>query len=194
MLKLSGLIPGNLKLDELNFDNFSQSKYWVGYFERKGSFDSECMGSSVKHVMSYFQPHFNDYITLSALSYDDAREHDKEINSKYGSIFITAKDRGFLRSLSEDYESFLYGEAKLQVTDITLSINDEFTWDLCRLLMMHGGVLGEVLFIAFIKQGVIVYPHKDTGFGVISMDPTLKMAKDFLTAVAQDERFDVYWA
>lgn len=132
------------------------------------------------------------YITLSALSYDDEREKDKIINRHYGDIYNEAKSRNLLLSLNKDYESFLYGESGLSVNNITLSTNDKFTWNLCRLLMARRGMLGEVLFIAFISQGIIVYPHKDTGFGVISMNSKLRPATELLSSVAHDERLSVY--
>ena len=184
MGKLSNLTNNYLNLNDLNFDGFRQSKHWVGYFERKGPFHYDHVERSVSHVIDYFQPDSSFYITLSALSYDDEREQDLTIISDYRDIYNKAKKRRLLHPLTEEYDSFLYGESRLPVADIILGVNDKFTWDLCRLFMIHGGVLGEVLLIAFINHGVIVYPHKDTGFGVISMTHELSHAKDFLKSVS----------
>lgn len=192
MGKLSNLTNNYFNLNDLNFDGFRQSKHWVGYFERKGPFHYDHVERSVSHVIDYFQPDSSFYITLSALSYDDEREQDLTIISDYRDIYNKAKKRRLLHPLTEEYDSFLYGESRLPVADIILGVNDKFTWDLCRLFMIHGGVLGEVLFIAFINHGVIVYPHKDTGFGVISMTHELSHAKDFLKSVSLDEKFSVH--
>ncbi|HEY9268382.1 MAG TPA: hypothetical protein VIO39_02875 [Methylotenera sp.] len=59
----------------------------------------------------------------------------------------------------------------------------------CYAIMALGGLRGH-LFINFINEGFCLYPHDDTGFGVISVGPNRKSAYGFLES-AESKKFEV---
>ncbi|RXJ94533.1 hypothetical protein CRV00_06295 [Malaciobacter molluscorum] len=192
MEKSLKLTVNSISLDYLNFNSFSSSKGWVGYFEKSGDFSLEIVEESIKLIERFLSPHRDDLFVISALSYDDKREDDEKIIHTYGPIYEMAKAQKFLLPMKEEFEKYLYGESNLTASCLSLHFNDKDNFlDICRLLMTHGGVLGSVFFLINMESVFAIYPHEEQGFGFIELSSST-VCTDFLKSIENNNMFNVY--
>ena len=167
-------------IGNINFNSFGSSSIWEGCFEKKNVFSLSLIENSINIVKSFFGPCWEGFFAISALSYDDDCEKDEEIEKCYGKLYEKAKKTGYLRELDSDFESYLYGEIPLPASSLSLHFKREDYSDMCRLLMGHGGVVGQVFFLINLEIGIAIYPHGDIGFGFISFNENECLCKNIL--------------
>ncbi|WP_407321111.1 hypothetical protein [Dickeya ananatis] len=181
----------NFNLVDIDFSSFSSSNKWVGCFEKKSSFAISLIDDSVEIVRNFFSPHWGGFFALSALSFDDERETDGYILKEYGGIYDYAKVNNYLKPLNDDFESYLYGEVPLPVSSLSLHFDNDDFMDVCRLIMGHGGVLGQVFFMINLELKLAIYPHGDIGFGIISLGEDDAVCKSFLNSLTGNDNFNI---
>ncbi|AOR63391.1 hypothetical protein [Pectobacterium wasabiae] len=191
MEKLLKLTNNSFHFEKINFDSFSSSSKWVGYFEKSIPFTPSLIDESIEIVSSFFSPYWEDFFALSALSFDDEREIDEVIINKYDEIYNYAKDNNYLKPLNNDFESYLYGDTSLPVSSLSLHFYNNRFMDICKLIMGHGGVLGQVFFMINLKLNLAIYPHNDLGFGIISFDEDDTFCQSFLSSISGNRKFHV---
>ncbi|AFR04621.1 hypothetical protein H4F69_19235 [Pectobacterium brasiliense] len=191
MEKSLKLTSSNFNLTDINFNSFSSSNKWVGCFEKKTPFSTLLIDDSIDIVRSFFSPHWDDFFALSALSFNDEREVESGILKEYGEIYNDAKINNYLKPLSDDFESYLYGDIPLPASSLSLHFDNGNFMDVCKLIMGHGGVLGQVFFMINLKLQLAIYPHGDIGFGVISFDKDDVICKSFLNSLIGNDDFNI---
>lgn len=128
-------------------------------------------------------------ISALALAYNDEIEPHGKMPKEYESFYSGAKKAGYLRDIDDDFESYLYGDISLPASSLNIHFcNNEFL-NMSRLIMGHGGVIGQVLFFINIEIGVALYPHDDIGFGIISLTKDNKICKEFLKTVEENNKY-----
>lgn len=175
-------ITTNLALSSINFEGFSTSPGWVGYFGKKRShrFALSLVDEAVALTSDFFGPCWKDFFVVSALAYGDSIEGDKKIINAYDYIYENAKKWGYLKPISSEFERYLWGDAPLAATSLSLHFDNNHFSDMCKLVIAHGDVCGQVFFMININLKIILYPHDDLGFGVISLDASSLLSRDFL--------------
>ncbi|MBQ4791510.1 hypothetical protein F9U39_18970 [Pectobacterium versatile] len=191
MEKSLKLTSDSFHLTNVNFSSFSSSNKWVGCFERNSSFSLSLIDESIKIVSDFFSPYWEGFFALSALSFDDERERDESIINEYGGLYNDSKVNGYLKSLNDDFESYLYGDALLSASSLSLHFDNNNFMDVCKLIMGHGGVLGQVFFMVNLKLKLAIYPHGDIGFGIISFDEDDVFCQSFLNSLSGNKKFNV---
>lgn len=191
MEKLSKSIINNDLLKKINFSGFSSSLGWIGYFERKGKFNLDLIDESIKLFDSFFSSSKNS-MTISALSFDDTRIVEDDIEKKYGKIYKKYVEKEVIFTLNDEYESYLYGDIEFPVSLIKCSKDKETFIDLSKLLMCYNKILGQICFYIDLNYGLAIYPHDDTGFGCIVLNDNYEAGYEFLNSCKKNGEFDVY--
>ena len=191
MEKLSKSIINNDILKKINFSGFSSSLGWIGYFERKGKFSLDLIDESIKLFDSFFSSSKNS-MTISALSFDDTRIVEDDIEKKYGEIYKKYIKKELVFPLNDEYESYLYGDIEFPVSLIKYSKDKDIFIDLSKLLMCYNKLLGQICFYIDLDYGLAVYPHDDIGFGCIVLNDNYEVGYEFLNSCKKNGEFDVY--
>ena len=88
-----------ISFDKINFNSFSSSPGWVGYFYARDLTMQSVIQMSSKMIESFFKDSINDFFLLTALAYDDSASipefSDLEV-SYYESVYNKAKEMGVL--------------------------------------------------------------------------------------------------
>ena len=176
-------------LKHIDFSGFSRSDKWEGCFEKKKPFDFLLIEDAIEAVRSFFCDYWEDFFSISALSYNDEIELHKKMPKEYKCFYDDAKKMGYLRDIDDKFESYLYGDIPLAASSLSISFCNDAFFNVSRLLMGHGGVVGQVLFFINIEIGVALYPHDDIGFGIISLAKDNEICKDFLNFIENDYRY-----
>ncbi|AOR61129.1 hypothetical protein [Pectobacterium parmentieri] len=185
------LTNNSFYFEKINFDSFSSSNKWIGYFEKSTPFTSSLIDESIEIVSGFFSPYWDDFFALSALSFDDEREIDEAIINKYGDLYNYAKDNNYLKPLNNDFENYLYGDIPLPTSSLSLHFDNNRFMDICKLIMGHGGVLGQVFLMVNLKLNLAIYPHNDLGFGIISFGENDAFCQSFLSSLSGNRKFNV---
>lgn len=195
-----------ISLDDIDFLGFSCSKNWAGYFEAKDISDINLVRQSTKIVYEYFKDRWDEFFLLGALSYTD--ESDDSIRQRFGdllsdalthylNIYHHAINSGFLMPWNDTFEEFYDNELnspKLPANMITLNFNHQTLLDYCELLMVFcfSPVIGQACFLINPALKIALYPHDDTGFGVISLSEDRAVADNFLKFCGKFDDFKVH--
>lgn len=184
MDKSSKLITNNTFLmNSINFDAFGVSKNWIGYFEHHGAFDYSVIDTAIEIVKTFFNNHWENFFSISALSYSDDKETDDRMGSDYVDIYNNLKKMGYLRPYTKQLEDYLYGDIPLPASCLSIHFDSKYFFDISKLMMGHDGVIGQVVFFINLEIGVALYPHDDIGFGIISLNPDSDICNEFLKFV-----------
>lgn len=172
----------SLSLDSINFEGFSTSPGWVGYFGKKDThrYTLSLVDEAVTLTSDFFGPCWKDFFVISALAYTEGEIKDQEIQDAYGAIFENAKKQGYLMPMSSEFESYLWGDTPLAASSLSLHFDNSHFSDVCKLVIAHDHICGQVFFMVNMKLKIILYPHDDLGFGVISLDKSSSLGNDFL--------------
>ena len=179
-----------LLLKDFNFSAFSDSVGWCGFFERNGPFSFEVVEKALSAFHRCFGSSCSDFFVLSALCIDTA-EKDEGILSHYRQAFSRIEQSGILMPIDEEMIAYFAGDTELPYRYIQFN-EHRYIDDLSRLLMAHGNVRGEVWFFVNATLNVAVYPHSDTGYGVIGLNGDMKHAQKFLQFVKSFSEFDTH--
>lgn len=203
---------GGIKLSGINFNNFSSSLGWVGYFN--GLADPRVVKQASRVIEEFFN--INDFFMISALSYDkdhdifdlDPEDPDDCISILKNELFADAYHRaikyGFLQEFEGLYEKFLDEEMQLPIRNIDLpayilrlDFDSSVFLEFCEVLMAYyfSPVIGQRCFLINPKLGIALYPHDERGYGCISLNNIAgekALLVDFLKFCGQNEVFEVF--
>ncbi|WP_107944581.1 hypothetical protein [Campylobacter concisus] len=147
MDKSSSLINKALKLSDINFNSFSHSKNWIGFFEIEDENWASGVDTALKLFDKYFNKFKNEAFTISALNYDDTNLGDEALEVKH--LHDKFKNLGILQEPNEHFDLGLDGEILLPA--ICLRIDalkfDEIKY-LAKLLMFYTYSLNECFYIS----------------------------------------------
>ncbi|QDY43580.1 hypothetical protein D8B20_02845 [Candidatus Pantoea soli] len=182
----------SLSLKEINFSGFRLSEGWVGFFEKKDSFSYPLIDEAVSLFEGFFGKEDEGVIVITALSFNDDREDDKETINNYQGLYEEMKNKKLLSPITEEFEYYLYGDSCLPALSLSLSNKRYDFINLSKLMMCHAGVVGQVCFYINLDLNVAIYPHDDIGFGCIALNKEDRVSKEFLNYCAKSESFNVF--
>ena len=147
MKKLSSLISQTLKLSDINFNSFSHSKNWIGFFE----IEDESWASGVDTALKLFDKYFNKFkkevFVISALNYDDTNLSNETLEVK--TLHDKFKKLGILQEQNEHFDLGLDGEILLPAICLRIdALRFDEIKDLAKLLMLYTYSLNECFYIS----------------------------------------------
>ncbi|VEG13958.1 hypothetical protein [Moraxella cuniculi] len=189
----------------INFNSFSSSSGWAGYFYTPDLTGLHEIKQASQLVETFFN--INDFFMISALSYnknknifdlnpDDPDDHrDILKNRLFGESYKKAIDYGFLQESNEMF--FLESEQGILAQMLRLDFDSSVFLEFCEVLMAYyfSPVIGQECFLINPKLGIALYPHDDHGYGCISLNNTdeeKRLLVDFLKFCAQNDSFEVF--
>lgn len=204
---------GGINLSGINFNGFSSSPGWVGYF-----YSPELELSGIKKSSQMINSFFNidDFFMLSALSYEkdkdifnlnpDDFDDDRTIqkNNLFTNSYLKAIEYGFLQPYEGLYKKYLDEEMQLPIREVDLpahilrlDFDSSVFLEFCEVVMAYyfSPVVGQQCFLINPKLGIALYPHDDIGYGCISLNNNYKekmILVDFLKFCNKDSYFDIY--
>lgn len=182
----------SLHLKNINFEGFSTSNQWVGYFEKKGAYDFALIEDAITIISNFFSEQWKNFFALSALSYDDETKPHEKMPKNYNHIYSKAKHKKYLKEGDDNFGDYLYGDAPLPASSLSIHFDYNDFLDMSRIVMGHGGVIGEGLFLINLELGLVLYPHEDIGFGVISLSKDTSLCLKFLRdCYRYNEKFNI---
>ena len=178
MEKSSSLINKALKLSDINFNSFSHSKNWIGFFE----IEDENWASGVDTALKLFDKYFNKFkkevFVISALNYDDTNLSDETLEVK--TLHDKFKKLGILQEPNEHFDLGLGGEILLLAIYLRIdALRFDEIKDLAKLLMLYTYSLNEWRFFIFPSLNLAIYPHDEKGFGCIGLNDDTKNGLNF---------------
>ena len=111
MDKSSSLINKALKLSDINFNSFSHSKNWIGFFEIEDENWASGVDTALKLFDKYFNKFKNEVFVISALNYDDTNLSDEALEVK--TLHDKFKKLGILQEPNEHFNLGLDGDILL---------------------------------------------------------------------------------
>ena len=189
-----------ISFDKINFNSFSSSPGWVGYFYARDLTMQSVIQLSSKIIESFFKDSMNDFFLLTALAYDDSASIPEFSNlevSYYENVYNKAKEMGVLipyNGLIEDfYEDNKY---PFPANIMSLSFDKQDILSFCELSMAYkyNKVVGDHCFLVNPKLKIALYPHEDIGYGCISLSDDCNKAIEFLNFCSKDDKFEVVFS
>ena len=186
-----------ISFNKINFNSFSSSPGWVGYFYARDLTVRSVIQMSSKMIESFFKDSINDFFLLTALAYDDSAsipEFSASEVSYYESVYSKAKEMGVLipyNGLIEDfYEDNKY---PFPANIISLSFDKQDMLSFCELSMAYkyNKVVGDYCFLINPTLKIALYPHEDIGYGCISLGEDNTLLMEFLSYCDKSEYFNV---
>ena len=179
MEKSSNLINKALKLSDIDFNSFSHSKNWIGFFE----IEDESWASGVDTALKLFDKYFNKFkkevFVISALNYDDTNLSDEALEVK--TLHDKFKKLGILQEPNEHFNLGLDGEILLPAICLRIdALRFDEIKDLAKLLMLYTYSLNEWCFFIFPSLKLAIYPHDENGFGCTRLNDDTKNGREFL--------------
>ncbi|WP_075321184.1 hypothetical protein [Histophilus somni] len=195
MEKLSKSI-NSIMLDKINFKGFRGSQFWVGYFSARKIKIPDSVDVAIELFEQYFKESLDDFFSINCLAYDDDAYSDPEALI-YIDEYNFAKETGFLKPYIGELKNYLDNDDKYEYVPANfLSINfDSENFLLYSKIMMaftFGKVVGQICFFINPILNVVIYPHDDSGFGVISLSEDKTEAIKFLEFCSLREHINVY--
>ena len=179
MDKSSSLINKALKLSDINFNSFSHSKNWIGFFEIEDESWASGVDTALKLFDKYFNKFKNEAFVISALNYDDTNLSDETLEIKH--LHDKFKKLGILQEPNEHFDLGLDGEILLPAICLRIdALKFDEIKDLAKLLMLYTYSLNEWCFLIFPSLNLALYPHDEKGFGCIGLNDDTKNGREFL--------------
>lgn len=204
---------GSVNLSGINFNGFSSSPGWVGYF-----YSPELELSGIKKSSQMINSFFNidDFFMLSALSYEkdedifnlnpDDFDDDRTIqkNNLFANSYLKAIEYGFLQPYEGLYKKYLDEEMQLPIREVDLpahilrlDFDSSVFLEFCEVVMAYyfSPVVGQQCFLINPRLGIALYPHDDIGYGCISLNNTAEekaLLVNFLQFCAKDGGFRAF--
>ena len=179
MDKLSNLINKTLKLSDINFNSFSHSKNWIGFFEIEDENWASGVDAALKLFDKYFNKFKNEAFVISALNYDDTNLSDETLKIKH--LHDKFKKLGILQEPNEHFNLGLDGEILLPAICLRIdALRFDEIKDLAKLLMLYTYSLNEWCFFIFPSLNLALYPHDEKGFGCTRLNDNTKNGREFL--------------
>lgn len=190
-MRKSSRLTNGFSLRDINFSGFSTSANWVGYFERNKAFSYSLIDEAVSLFEGFVKSDNKGVVVLTALSFDDDREGDEETIKRYQCVYDEMKSKRLLSPMTDDFESYRYGESPLIASSLSFSLSSADFIGLSKLLMCHAGVIGQVCFYIDPSLNIAIYPHDDTGFGCVALNSDEGACRDFLNYCSGSGNFTV---
>ena len=111
MDKSSSLINKALKFSDINFNSFSHSKNWIGFFEIEDENWASGIDTALKLFDKYFYKFKDEAFVISALNYDDTNLSDETLEVK--TLHDKFKKLGILQEPNEHFDLGLDGKILL---------------------------------------------------------------------------------
>ena len=179
MKKLSSLISQTLKLSDINFNSFSHSKNWIGFFEIEDESWASGVDTALKLFDKYFNKFKNEVFVISALNYDDTNLSNETLEVK--TLHDKFKKLGILQEQNEHFDLGLDGEILLPAICLRIdALRFDEIKDLAKLLMLYTYSLNEWCFFIFPSLNLALYPHDEKGFGCTRLNDDTKNGREFL--------------
>ena len=179
MDKSSNLINKALKLSDINFNSFSHSKNWIGFFEIEDENWASGVDAALKLFDKYFNKFKNEAFAISALNYDDTNLSDETLEIKH--LHDKFKKLGILQEPNEHFDLDLNSEILPPVICLRIdALKFNEIKDLAKLLMLYTYSLNEWCFFIFPSLNLAIYPHDERGFGCTRLNYDTKNGREFL--------------
>jgi hypothetical protein len=175
--------------NNVTLNSYSSSKGFIGYFERTGKFNETKCHDAIELFIEAFSLSTAEFIFLSSLCLNSdiptyIKDYEISNNHLINHLYPLIKEgiirkvdyntissdveseeySGTLKALDENFTTYNYTEIKME------RLRSAF---FCQMAL--GGTSGHC-FIILPSNGVIAYPHDDTGFGFISFPDANKKA------------------
>ncbi|WP_079210987.1 hypothetical protein [Brucella pituitosa] len=184
-------------IDQINFDKYSSSEGFVGYFERSGPYKDNMEDLAIMYFLKFIKENsYSGYRLISSIFVNEdeiGRSGDSIQDKKDNFLSCNVKKLGFVSSLSfknvfgSDFQSIKYVESVERnwsdFKNIAIqSIEPALLLDLIKIKMTSFGIYGHLFFVNEITK-LAFYAHDDQGFGVISLRRNAKASEaiEFLT-------------
>ena len=169
MEKLLNLMANKtISLGGINFNGFSSSNNWIGYFEAKNISD--------------------ETMILKA----------NELINKLEKLYKEAKRDGFLIPynglMEEYYEADNFDEILYPANLLNFTFDKDKFLSYCELVMGYNKVFGEICFLINPNLSLLLYPHSEKGYGCISLSDDCSKAIEFLNFCSKDDKFEVVFS
>ena len=160
MKKLSKLpINNSLCFRNIDFNGFSRSNKWVGYFGANDLGDTANIKRASKLLERFFSEDLDGFFLLSALVYDDNSEIGDELKQssyleEYLSLYEEAKKSNFLNEYAGVYEDYfesidLKNEPQPPISIFNMHFDSNKIFLYCELVIAFyfGKVSGGICFL-----------------------------------------------
>ncbi|MBP3194688.1 MAG: hypothetical protein J6M05_03375 [Cardiobacteriaceae bacterium] len=189
-----------ISLEYINFNSYSASKYWQGFFAAKNLQDSAISKKAYLILQDYFSD-MKNFFMLSCVLYF----YEHKIQSKYTERVVKKHqdsikyflENGLLRKaegeICEQFAKYKEGLIKFPVELLQISFNAD---DFLRFLEMYLDLIlwriNGPCFLINSASRVAIYPHDEGGFGVISFEENNQLGFDLLNFAEQSGEFNSY--
>ncbi|ERH27748.1 hypothetical protein HMPREF9065_01067 [Aggregatibacter sp. oral taxon 458 str. W10330] len=202
MENLSKLIINNeLCFRNINFNGFSTSNKWVGYFKAKDLSDVGNIKRASELLKTFFCKDLDNFFLLSALVYDDDSDIDDGIREseyleEYLFLYEEAKKSNFLNDYDGVYKEYFESidlkdekQPPISIFNMHFDLNKIFLYCELVLAFYFGKISGGICFLINPKLGIALYPHDDIGYGCISLTEDTSLSEMFLNFCNKDQYF-----
>lgn len=181
MEKSLKLINKTIKLSEINFNSFSSSKNWIGFFEIENKSWSRGVNTAISLFDEYFKKYKDDVFIISALNFDDTADIKDNLIAKMKPLHDKFKELGILQKPNECFEFSSTNDILLPAVCLRIDILDfNDIKDLAKLVMSYTYLIRQWCFIVFSNLNLVLYPHDEKGFGCIGLNNEIKNGVKFL--------------
>jgi len=190
----------------VNLDGYGSSPGFLGYFERKGRFSHGLVDRAIDTFLTFFRGDLSRMVLVSSL------HCTADLNELANDYDVSGDDvRDFILPLSErkwlqlidysqfgtDYASPAYEEAIAALAEdldafALSSCAPSAVQQVCHTVMAIGGMAGHCFFVHPADR-LVLYPHDDTGFGVVRGDPTAAAKGQAFLRSVNDQQFQWSW-
>jgi hypothetical protein len=184
----------NLIKSHVNLNGYSKSKGFIGFSERNQKFSFEIMMRVISFFLSYFEEQYYKFKLVTSLhfsdSFDDLKD-DYDVSKEQYELLLNLQKANWASSVDYskfgvDYDSDKY-QNQIELLFTTFSEHElsnesgQILEQLLTAIFSIDGIDGHC-FLVSKELGIIIYPHEDTGFGVISLKEKYseKIGKNFL--------------
>ncbi len=163
----------------VNLNGYSKSKGFIGFSERNQKFSFELTMRMISFFLSYFEGQLHKFKVITSLHFSNNFEelkNDYDISQEQYELLLKLHKAGWLNlvdysKFGVDYDSDEYQD-HIELLYTTFSEHEisnqniKLLEQLLTVVFSIDGVDGHCFLISE-HLGIIIYPHEDTGFGVI---------------------------
>ena len=196
--KLSKLKNSQIFLKNIDFDNFRNSRHWVGYFKAENINDLHLINESTMLLINFFKENLTNFFLLSALTENPDYESYGDLNNfdiLYDKLFTEIKSLKVIQEYNDDFKNYFENDEKLNIKLINIHFDIDISTKICELLMFYyfNRIWGQVCFLINPVLGIALYPHEDIGYGCISLNGDKDLLIGFLKFCNEKEYFISYF-
>lgn len=171
----------------VDLDGYSKSRGYIGYFERCQPLSAEELKRAIDIFSNFFGDRVASFCVVSSLythgtvadvaeKYEFTQTQQNALGVLVSSGWVDVQEAGVTTGTSHSIES---RSLSLRVHELE-SADSELLKNLFIILLGAGGVRGHCFLVSEYLQ-LVVYPHDDTGFGVIAFgERGTKLGIEFL--------------